>query len=60
MTISTIEMHMQIYEQPFGDDSAKYFQHFLQNGMAEGRQACGDFDVKIYKNNYNDLAGSIW
>ena len=43
----------------FGDDSAKYFQHFLQNGMAEGRQACGDFDVKIYKNNYKDLQAAF-
>ena len=43
----------------FGDDSTKYFQHFLQNGMAEGRQACGDFDVKIYKNNYKDLQAAF-
>lgn len=43
----------------FGDDSAKYFQHFLQNGMAEGRQACRDFDVKIYKNNYKDLQAAF-
>lgn len=39
----------------FGDDSAKYFEHFLQCGMAEGRQASADFDVKIYKENYADL-----
>ena len=43
----------------FGDDSAKYFQHFLHNGMAEGRQACENFDVKIYKNNYKDLQAAF-
>ena len=39
----------------FGTDSAKYFQHFLQCGMNEGRQASAAFDVKVYKNNYADL-----
>lgn len=39
----------------FGNDSAKYFQHFLQCGMNEGRQAIASFDVKAYKNNYADL-----
>lgn len=27
--------------------------------MAEGRQACRDFDVKIYKNNYKDLQAAF-
>ncbi len=39
----------------FGDDADKYFQHFIQYGMAEGRQASKSFDVKIYKSNYADL-----
>ena len=39
----------------FGNDSAKYFQHFLQCGMSEGRQASATFDVNAYKNNYVDL-----
>ena len=39
----------------FGNDADKYFKHFLQCGMAEGRQASENFDVKTYKNNYADL-----
>ncbi len=39
----------------FGNDADKYFQHFIQCGMAEGRQASASFDVKTYKNNYADL-----
>lgn len=39
----------------FGNDSSKYFEHFLQHGMTEGRQACKAFDVRTYKENYADL-----
>jgi hypothetical protein len=31
------------------------FNHFLKYGMKEGRQAKEDFNVKIYKDNYEDL-----
>ena len=39
----------------FGNDQDKLFRHFLNNGMREGRQASAGFDVKAYKNRYQDL-----
>jgi len=31
------------------------FNHFINHGMEEGRQAHASFNVKIYRNNYSDL-----
>lgn len=39
----------------FGSDYAAAFIHFIQNGMAEGRQGSSSFNVTIYKNRYSDL-----
>ncbi|MBQ9609305.1 MAG: CAP domain-containing protein [Lachnospiraceae bacterium] len=39
----------------FGSNQAAAFNHFINNGMNEGRQASEDFNVSIYKANYADL-----
>lgn len=39
----------------FGGDPQKTLQHFINNGMKEGRQAKATFDVFSYKNKYSDL-----
>ena len=43
----------------FGDDPEKYLQHFIQCGMAEGRQASASFKVSAYKNRYADLRAAF-
>lgn len=40
----------------YGDDDAATLQHFVNYGMAEGRQAREDFNVFVYKNRYQDVA----
>ena len=42
-------------KKSFGTNKAKLFDHFLKNGMNEGRQAISTFNVKIYKDKYPDL-----
>lgn len=39
----------------FGNDRSKYFQHFLNNGLAEGRRASNSFWITAYVFNYGDL-----
>ncbi len=39
----------------FGGDRKATFNHFINYGMNEGRQACEWFDVNSYKNAYGDL-----
>lgn len=39
----------------FGNDESALLQHFIQYGMAEGRQGSSRFDVYSYKNLYPDL-----
>lgn len=39
----------------FGNDSAKLLEHFVTNGMKEGRRGNDEFDVTFYKNAYSDL-----
>ena len=34
-------------------------RHFLDNGMAEGRQGCESFEVHAYKENNEDLADAF-
>ena len=41
-----------------GDDSAA-IRHFVECGMAEGRQASTDFVLGVYKSNYSDLRAAI-
>lgn len=38
-----------------GSDANLLFQHFLTNGMAEGRQGCATFNVYTYAQNNPDL-----
>ena len=39
----------------YGSNNAKLFEHFYTHGMKEGRKACADFDVQVYKERYSDL-----
>ena len=39
----------------FGTDKQKYFEHFCQFGMKEGRQGSAKFNVHKYKKRYADL-----
>ena len=41
----------------FGNDDAMVMLHFIMNGMNEGRQASGEFNVWAYANNNPDLVG---
>lgn len=43
----------------FGDNKAAYLQHFVTNGMSEGRQACAQFNVKYYREAYADLQAAF-
>lgn len=38
-----------------GNDEQKLLEHFVLNGMAEGRKGSDNFDVMSYKNNNQDL-----
>lgn len=49
-----ITRYKDIYNA-FGDDKEAVFNHFINYGMKEGRQASENFNIKIYKNNYPDL-----
>ena len=40
----------------FGTNEQKLFNHFMKNGMAEGRQASEEFNVFAYAARYPDLA----
>lgn len=39
----------------FGMDETKLFNHFIEYGMKEGRQAIATFNVMAYRDNYADL-----
>ncbi len=39
----------------YANDKVGALTHFINHGMAEGRQAKGTFDVQSYKNRYADL-----
>ena len=39
----------------FGLDDEAYLEHFVNNGMAEGRQGIKTFSAKNYRNRYSDL-----
>lgn len=43
----------------FGNDDSALLQHFIQYGMAEGRQGNSQFDVYSYKNLYPDLRAAF-
>ena len=39
----------------FGTDRKKYIEHYVNIGYNENRKSAPNFDVRIYKNNYQDL-----
>lgn len=39
----------------YGTDAAGMYRHFVQYGIAEGRQPSAEFNVQIYRSNYPDL-----
>ena len=43
----------------FGNDSNALLSHFIQYGMAEGRQGNAEFNVRYYKNSYSDLQAAF-
>ena len=43
----------------FANDGYALIAHFVNNGINEGRQASGWFNVDIYKNNYVDLRNAF-
>lgn len=43
-------------ESVFGTNQKRYFEHFISNGMKEGRQGSKEFDLAAYKANNPDLA----
>lgn len=43
----------------FGNDTMKLFNHFINAGIYEGRQACESFNPTAYKANYPDLANAF-
>lgn len=42
-------------KKAFGNNAENLFNHFIQYGMKESRQACEKFNVTVYKNTYADL-----
>ena len=47
--------HYADLKTAFGNDKTAAFNHFITNGMQEGRQASAEFNVWVYKDNYADL-----
>lgn len=43
----------------YGNNPSGALQHFVSNGMAEGRQGCENFNPIAYKNNYADLRNAF-
>jgi hypothetical protein len=52
---STYETNYSDIGNTFGLDDTSALQHFVNNGMSEGRQASPDFNVFAYKARYTDL-----
>lgn len=42
-------------KQNYGYDETKLLNHFIDNGMKEGRTGCSTFVVQVYKDNNPDL-----
>lgn len=43
----------------FGTNATNLFNHFVNNGMNEARQASANFNVVTYKNRYSDLQNAF-
>lgn len=46
-------------KQAYGDDYMGAFNHFIDWGMREGRQASSEFEVYSYKGRYSDLQSAF-
>lgn len=46
-------------QQALGTNGAALWNHFLNNGMNEGRQGCAGFDPKAYRSRYEDLRNAF-
>ena len=47
--------HHQDMTEIYGYNQMLLLKHFIEHGMAEGRQACPEFNVAVYRANYPDL-----
>ena len=47
--------HHQDMTEIYGFNQMLLLKHFIEHGMAEGRQACPEFNVAVYRANYPDL-----
>lgn len=47
--------HYADLKAAYGNNETKLFQHFINSGMKEGRQASEEFNVQAYKARYGDL-----
>ena len=43
----------------FGNDYAAALAHYVNYGIAEGRQACENFNISCYRENYSDLRNAF-
>ena len=43
----------------FGDNQKALFEHFINSGMKEGRQASSQFNLEAYKANNPDLVAQF-
>lgn len=43
----------------YGDNQWKYFEHFINSGMKEGRQGNAEFNLAAYKQNNQDLIPAL-
>ena len=48
--------HYSDVAKKYTDDPAGALRHFLETGMAEGRQACEEFSVMVYRRRYPEIA----
>lgn len=46
--------HADVYEA-YGDDAKALYNHFINNGIIEGRQSSEQFSIFIYRDNNQDL-----
>lgn len=46
--------HSDVYDA-YGDDAKALYNHFIKNGIKEGRQSSAQFCITVYKNNNEDL-----
>ncbi len=50
--------HQDVYSS-CGDNAKALYDHFMNSGMAEGRQSSEQFNISVYKANNQDLADAF-